>query len=206
MPSLTLSSLSQSVLILWSGALTPGKPFRCRVSVRDNFEFSGPADVFVFVRIPPFGGSISVFPLNGTSLVTAYDLTVLGWKTEDSSLPLPFKFSVAYPLETVMSRSMSMSSSAFLPTGDQSSAYTQIVILDVVDCFGGVSRSSLPVSVYLFLYPSVSMIKTVFIEIYTPSLTTGHGFEALSFIQIVLSAKNNVKISGEKSSVNVFWV
>ena len=202
-PSMTLSSPSNFVLILKPGALLAGKPVKFQVSVRDNFEFSGTAEISVVVRIPPYGGSMNVVPLNGTSLITNFFLQAFGWATDEDSMPLTFKYSFSYPTETILVKSVGESFFSFLPPGDKARNYAQRILLDVSDCFGGVQRSTVPLFVFPSPISSVSAITPTFRSIYYPALNSGDGFAALSIISTILCVVNDADIPCANNVGNV---
>jgi hypothetical protein len=196
-----LSSISQSVLILKPGSLVPGRKATFQVQVGDNFGDSGIASISVQVRIPPYGGGLSVSPQVGHALKTPFTLMAFGWTANEDSLPLMYTFSVAYSSESVIVSGMTTSTVSFLPPGDKLGDFLQTMYLDVLDSTGGMSRATSMVNVYNFEIDSSQSVSPTaalgskFKDMYSIALNDGKSFEALFLINTVAVILNDVNTS-----------
>lgn len=91
---LLLTKVTSSSLVIEAYILSPGQTYKFLLTATASVEGvsprTGSAAMTVRVNEPPSGGSVTVWPPTGTSLVTRYTINTTGWVDTDEPLEYTF--------------------------------------------------------------------------------------------------------------------
>ena len=141
MQLITTTPLNSSSIVIKEGSLDGGKHYRLAVFVQIMDGQQGMSAQDISTASPPTGGTCSITPSNGTSLMTVFKLSCSDW--ESDSNPLSYRFQYLHGLLYDGSNS---SVSSRLRSGSLSWNYTVEVNVTVTNDYG-VSAPTVQLSV-----------------------------------------------------------
>jgi hypothetical protein len=112
------------MLVLSPNSLVPGVQYTFRLSVENDLNVTGYADIQIEVNQLPRSGYLLAAPDAGRALTTPFTLRGLGWVDEDLPLVYRFGFMVGDHETTALSPSPSAPSSASSPSPSAAEAGT----------------------------------------------------------------------------------
>ena len=146
MEVIATTPLDSSSIVIKEHSLYGGKYYRLAVIVQTMDGQQGMSARDISVASPPTGGTCSITPSNGTSLMTVFKLSCSDWESDSNSLSYRFQYQIQNGLHGLLYDGSNSSVSSWLPSGNLSWNYTVKVNVTVTNDYG-VSAPTVQLSV-----------------------------------------------------------
>jgi hypothetical protein len=139
-------------VVINRGAIIAGQLYLIKLTVHDDRLHQHQhqyASLIVPSLTPPSGGSLTVFPSEGTAVSSLFEVRADGWATDEDSLPLTYDLIAInwnFGTENLMKRSQLNTAILPLGVGNPGNGHLLELLVRVIDLNGAFARASNPTS------------------------------------------------------------
>lgn len=136
LPLMTSTPLNSTRIVIKENSLSRGMNYRLAVLVTNADGFAGISAYEFSTSLPPLGGTCTIEPSSGISLITYFTLSCSGWTSSSTPLSYQFQFQLYNGFTSVVYHGLNTSVLSLLPSGDLSHNFTLKLNVTVTDSNG----------------------------------------------------------------------